>query len=461
MAIFEPTRLTRKGRELMNKVYTGTPLSICGVVVGDGYLDEGETALDITELKNRLEAVECGIISNEAVSSTESMITVRVKSGAQIFTLREIGILAADPDGGDPILYAYTNAGDYPDFIPSTRTSSRINRDYGVIMAVGDAENLVIENISFAEVSREEFESHTHAELHRHDNKDVLDGITQGDVDDWKAAAGGGAVVADGSITAAKLAASVKAELDKAHTHGNKSVLDNISNDDPSNWSEAYDKRHTHSNKSVLDGITSTLVRLWNSAYDAMHSHSNKSTLDEISSTDTSNWKTAASNIASHLINKSNPHKVTKSQVGLSNVTNVAQASKAEFNTLEGRVNDLFDAMGDAVYFKCLRYADSYSVCNDFDKYKLDENAGSQPIMVVGSAPLPKSSTARVFFCSCISSNDDEIVNVQGLLYPDGTIYERYAVLWYYLGGADGKFTEWATSTSYEIYLRECFKNNC
>lgn len=59
-----------------------------------------------------------------------------------------------------------------------------------------------------------------------------------------------------------------------------------------SDWNDANGKKHTHGNKSVIDKLTQTLLDNWSAAY-------------------------------SHISNKSNPHAVTKSQVGLGNVPNV------------------------------------------------------------------------------------------------------------------------------------------
>lgn len=86
-----------------------------------------------------------------------------------------------------------------------------------------------------------------------------------------------------------------KAELadvsSKKHTHGNKSVLDRLTEILLSNWTDAYNKRHEHGNKTVIDKITQTLLDNLANAY-------------------------------AHISNKANPHTVTKSQIGLSNVEN-------------------------------------------------------------------------------------------------------------------------------------------
>lgn len=66
-----------------------------------------------------------------------------------------------------------------------------------------------------------------------------------------------------------------------------------LSKEDKTHYDDAYNKRHSHSNKSTLDKLTETLLANWSDAY-------------------------------AHISNKSNPHGVTKSQVGLGSVPNVA-----------------------------------------------------------------------------------------------------------------------------------------
>lgn len=66
-----------------------------------------------------------------------------------------------------------------------------------------------------------------------------------------------------------------------------------LSKEDKTHYDDAYNKRHSHSNKSTLDKLTETLLANWSDAY-------------------------------THISNKSNPHGVTKLQVGLGSVPNVA-----------------------------------------------------------------------------------------------------------------------------------------
>jgi len=73
-----------------------------------------------------------------------------------------------------------------------------------------------------------------------------------------------------------------------------------LSKEDYANYNDSYAKRHTHDNKSILDTITSALLNAWN---------------------------TAVTNVTQHIANKSNPHGVTKSTIGLQNVENKSSAT--------------------------------------------------------------------------------------------------------------------------------------
>lgn len=101
---------------------------------------------------------------------------------------------------------------------------------------------------------------------HSHNNKSVLDNLTQ-------------------------------SVIDNSHTHSNKTELDKIADGDKTKWDEAYTKRHEHSNKTVIDGITSTKVSNWDTAFTNNHTHTNKSVLDGITSDKVSKWDAAQPNV--------------------------------------------------------------------------------------------------------------------------------------------------------------------
>lgn len=70
---------------------------------------------------------------------------------------------------------------------------------------------------------------------------------------------------------------------DKAHSHENKTVLDTITEQNVTDWKVASEKAHSHENKEVLDKITQDNLDSWSDASTKAHEHTNKETLDKLS----------------------------------------------------------------------------------------------------------------------------------------------------------------------------------
>lgn len=87
--------------------------------------------------------------------------------------------------------------------------------------------------------------------------------------------------------------------------------------------SGAVTAAHSHSNLTTLDAIQEALTTSLKTSYDWLVTNI------------TSAWKTT---VDSHIVSTSNPHSVTKAQVGLTNVTDEAQIAKS-----------LIDAKGDVI----------------------------------------------------------------------------------------------------------------
>lgn len=147
-----------------------------------------------------------------------------------------------------------------------------------------------------------------------------------------------------------------------------------------SDWNDANNKKHSHSNKSILDIITQVLIDNWNAAYNHISdtvkhitaaernlwntvsnkvdkvtgkdlstndfNNDYKSKLDGISTeANKTNSSTTNGNIQidgketivySHPGSGTNPHGTTKSDVGLSNVTDDAQVKRTEMGVNSG-----------------------------------------------------------------------------------------------------------------------------
>lgn len=106
-------------------------------------------------------------------------------------------------------------------------------------------------------VSQEEKEN-----IHIHNNKDLLDGITQSKINQWDT---------------------------QQHVHENKDSLDAIT---PAHITDLNSKMHEHGNQSILDNITSTIYNGITSAIAAAHTHNNKDIIDTITQAKINQWDT-------------------------------------------------------------------------------------------------------------------------------------------------------------------------
>lgn len=71
------------------------------------------------------------------------------------------------------------------------------------------------------------------------------------------------ASITDGTITAAKLTTELQTAIGKAHSHDNKAVLDGITEQNIDDWNDAVSKEHEHANKAELDLIASGDKAKW------------------------------------------------------------------------------------------------------------------------------------------------------------------------------------------------------
>lgn len=130
----------------------------------------------------------------------------------------------------------------------------------------------------------------SNSKKHVHENKAIIDKITQALIDNWNA----------------------------AFTHVSDAVK-HITSTERNNWNDANVKKHLHSNKDLLDNITQTLVDKWNSALTSLPVHSHTS-LNAINITgaivDVNNYNLSSGSPQIQLY-------VEKTSGGASNITNI------------------------------------------------------------------------------------------------------------------------------------------
>ena len=215
--------LTADGLRLYNKVQRGAAtLNLTRIVVGDGELAENETAYDLVALKRAVEAVT-EIIKNDEIGDGTTRLTIRILSSVIDYYLREIGIIALDPDEGE-ILYAYCNFGEYADYIRTFNGVVATTQEIDIYIQIGNAPDMVVNVTDALVVTPKDLREHT-------DNKENPHGVT-----------------------AAQLGL-------------NKALLDTITEQRLLNHDSAFNASHRHDNMAILAAITQAVIAGWNAGY--------------------------------------------------------------------------------------------------------------------------------------------------------------------------------------------------
>lgn len=132
VSVFKPLSFTKLGLMLEAKLRTGVALKLTRVVIGDGTLEEGESPLDITKLKHEITSHQTGTVGTgtkvdmshfKVLEAGITDLRVVVESSDSDFVLRELAIMADDPDVGEiPYLYTYGGTDAFKNGVTVRRT---------------------------------------------------------------------------------------------------------------------------------------------------------------------------------------------------------------------------------------------------------------------------------------------------------------------------------------------------
>jgi hypothetical protein len=146
VALFQDTRLTNRGRNLLAKAAAGVELRFTKAAAGSGIADEADIDGLETVVSPKLEcqAVSAEFAGNGAYSIRFVLSNLTLTEG---FAFTEMGVYAEDPDVGE-ILYCYTRTltPEEGDYIPEYRQDGGEFREYINVMAyIANASNVTIE----------------------------------------------------------------------------------------------------------------------------------------------------------------------------------------------------------------------------------------------------------------------------------------------------------------------------
>lgn len=144
MSEFDGMFLTSKGKNLLAKGQIGTTINFSKVVLGDGSLSENQNVEALEAVINHKKDVSIHSLTVIGGGTSQIRFILTNEGLAEGFFVREIGLMADDPDEGE-ILYAYANAGAKADFIPSAGGATVVENQVDLIAVVGNAENVTAE----------------------------------------------------------------------------------------------------------------------------------------------------------------------------------------------------------------------------------------------------------------------------------------------------------------------------
>lgn len=173
MAQFPLLKLTRTGQEMTGMSQGGGKLTFVRVELGDGELKEGDSIETLTALKHGVMQLPLQGYQSEGNGKARLRFIVDNSALAAGFINREIGVFAKIENGAEQ-LYAYTNAGNYADWIPSKETP--IDGDIvDLHIVIGNAPNVVIETMNGAYAAKIDIEEHNKAPDAHEDIRHLLD----------------------------------------------------------------------------------------------------------------------------------------------------------------------------------------------------------------------------------------------------------------------------------------------
>lgn len=177
MAQYPSTILTNLGIDLINESITDSKtLIFTKAVMGDGLLAEGQDIKTMTKVISPL--LDIPLTKGTKESGQTKLRFAVSNSGLDTgFFAREVGIFAKVGEDGEEQLYAYTNGGNYVDYIPdkSNPLDGQI-MDFYVVTGNAETVKIFVDNsayITVADMEEHEADENAHSEAFDKHNKDT------------------------------------------------------------------------------------------------------------------------------------------------------------------------------------------------------------------------------------------------------------------------------------------------
>lgn len=145
MGAFTNCTVTAAGMLAVAKVLSGQSITFTKIVMGDGFLSEGQDVQNIESVISPKVTVD---ITRRKVESANTAVIGGVFTNGGLedgFWWREVGLYAQDPDEDvGEILFCYGNSGDTSEYIPANGGNTVIEKNIDITTYVGNAANVKI-----------------------------------------------------------------------------------------------------------------------------------------------------------------------------------------------------------------------------------------------------------------------------------------------------------------------------
>ena len=161
MAAFINNDITAAGLLVLAKGVAGQQINYTKIVLGDGYLEEGQTPRSLTGVvspKATIDITKCVGNGDGSVTVGGVFTNDQTNDG---FYYRELGLYADDPDEDvGEVLYCYGNCGDLAEWIPPTGGATIVEKTIDIVTAIGTATNVTAYIPADAYATKEDYENY-------------------------------------------------------------------------------------------------------------------------------------------------------------------------------------------------------------------------------------------------------------------------------------------------------------
>lgn len=164
MAAFINNDITEAGLLVLAKGVSGQQITYTRIVLGDGFLEDGQTPRSLTSVVSPKADVA---ISKIKLNGDGTVIVGGIFTNGDTnegFFYRELGLYAQDPDNGE-VLYCYGNCGNLAEWIPPAGGATIVEKTIDIVTAIGSATHVTASINPDAYATKQELqENHSFAQ---------------------------------------------------------------------------------------------------------------------------------------------------------------------------------------------------------------------------------------------------------------------------------------------------------